>query len=431
MSVEHALVSYILDTGDIIGVIDAQITDEYFQDQRALKSFVWLRDQWLKHGEVVSAEGFARQFPTFRFPPWNGDPLSFIVEEARKRYALSAYSDGIPSLIEKLKVGRDEVDPDLVTAELRELLNNVEVTVHPPDSEHLADIIYDYLYELTTRAENPVIGMPTGFKTIDAASGGLRPEQLYILGGPPKAGKSSLWLQAALSSARHVMPSGDPARVGCVGFEMSNDEQKERTLGFTAGISTTAVQRGNFSDIERVRLDKAADALSKLRITFIHDVDAASTISGLAAQVRKYQLDALYVDGIYHMTDESATRADNETSRLTHISRGLKRLTATEGIPVFATTQTLMSKMANRGKTTTTESFGWTSAFAQDANVLLGLDRPDTNRPEALLKVLIARHLQGMEVPILIDHTRGIIAEFSGENFKLNYGGSDGDDDDS
>jgi hypothetical protein len=85
--------------------------------------------------------------------------------------------------------------------------------------------------------------------------------------------------------------------------------------------------------------------------------------------------------------------------------------------------------MTKRGGVTM-QSLGWTSAWAQDANVILGLDRPDLTRPEALLKVVAARHLQGMEVPILVDHERGLVAETSrGAGFVLNYG--DGDDDDS
>jgi replicative DNA helicase len=51
-----------------------------------------------------------------------------------------------------------------------------------------------------------VAGVPTGFKELDDAFGGLNAGKLYFLGGAPGGGKTSLALNIALNAARAGYP---------------------------------------------------------------------------------------------------------------------------------------------------------------------------------------------------------------------------------
>jgi replicative DNA helicase len=285
----------------------------------------------------------------------------------------------------------------------------------------MASMIDAHLEEVLRRMDRPYIGLSTGFPSFDEASGGLQPEHMLILGGPPKSFKSSILLKAAISVAEQDKHSL------VVGIEMSNSEQNDRALGMVGGVDGDAIMRGHFTDEQRRKLDRAADTLRKLQITMVHDV--GSTLASIHAQVRKYRPDAIFIDGAYLLND-TVRANDNETVRMTGISRGLKRLAAGEGLPLFATTQQLVGKL-NKRRETTVEGFGWTSAWAQDANVVMGIDRPDLTRPEGLLKVLAGRHMLGMEIPVIVDYGRGLCEE-SGKVYQpeVKYEGRYRDDDD-
>jgi hypothetical protein len=77
------------------------------------------------------------------------------------------------------------------------------------------------------------------------------------------------------------------------------------------------------------------------------------------------------------------------------------------------------------------ESIGYTSSFAQDSDVLIGIDRPDMQLPVAKLKVIAARNAMGMECEVSIDYTKGVISDHGPVSPELTaalrYGGDDDD----
>jgi len=421
MSVESAVISHIVHNGDesLLVVLDAGITADYFTEERTHAAYVWILNEWSRHGQVPGDERFDRRFHNFRHV-YGNDKIEALVAELRDHYAQSIAVELIPPIVTEFAKhldGPDRFDLPLVLGMMAELQERTNLVRSANEVALLTVKMSSYLEQLFSMNGTEVPGIPTGFDTLDIASGGWQPENFGVIGAGPKRFKTAILVWMALAAAR----AGNHCKF--VTFEMSIKELMDRITCFGAQVSYTNILRGNVSDNERKRLTAFAAEMNGWTgdIEIVHDITAVTSIGGLASQIRSIRPDIVYIDGLYQMVDDTREWS-SEAMALTAVSRGLKRLAAAEKLPIVGTTQALLSRITSR-KGTEMGSLGYTSAFAQDANVLLGIDRKDMNSNSIDLKVIGARTMAGMSVSVTVDLTTGTIFE-SGMS---DAGGSDDD----
>jgi replicative DNA helicase len=128
-----------------------------------------------------------------------------------------------------------------------------------------------------------------------------------------------------------------------------------------------------------------------------------TTISALAAKIQEHQPDALYIDGLYLMDDENG-EPKGSPQALTNISRGVKRLAQRFDIPIVGTTQVLPWKINNkRTRAITADSIGYTTAFIQDSDLILGVERNPDLEDQAIIRVVEARTAPRAEIHVKWD----------------------------
>ncbi len=419
MSVESSIISNIVRGGgdDALTYLLAQgITAQYFTEQRTNDAYEFLLEEWNTNGEVPSQERFERRFPNFRLVV-EPDRLSALVGELRNHYAISIARERVPRITARFAMPKDQFELAPAVGELAELLEALNLALTVNEVALMSERIDAYLEALFAMDGNEVPGIPTGFVSLDAASGGWQPENFGVIGAAPKRFKTAILTWMALAAARAGY------RVKVVTFEMSIKELMDRLTCFGSQVSYTHILRGTLSKNEVRRLGEFADEFKEWSgdIEIVHDVAAATTLGGLSAMVRSGERpDLLMVDGLYQMTDDSREWS-NETAALTAVSRGIKRLAATQQIAIVGTTQALTSRIT-KSRGTEMDSLGYTRAFAQDANVVLGIDRTDMQTNQAVLKVIGARAMAGIAITITVDMDSGTIFE-GGE---VTLGGDDG-----
>jgi len=101
-----------------------------------------------------------------------------------------------------------------------------------------------------------LLGLETGFPKLDQALDGLR--GINILGGPPKAGKSSFFMQISTEVARR--------RVPVIYYDFENGRMKIylRTLVRNSSVSEKKILQGNLESGEQQVLDTAWAEFDKL-----------------------------------------------------------------------------------------------------------------------------------------------------------------------
>ncbi|GIV97756.1 MAG: replicative DNA helicase [Herpetosiphonaceae bacterium] len=200
---------------------------------------------------------------------------------------------------------------------------------------HISAIVDDIFQQISHIQERggEVVGIPTGFRDLDALTGGLQRSDLIILAARPATGKSSLALSIAYNVALHQR-----VPVGFFALEMGREQLVQRILATHTGLDMQRLRTGNIRDSELQIIMDAMGMLSSLPI-YIDDTPGLSVME-VRSKARRLQAEAglelLIIDYLQLM---SGRRNENRVQEVSEISRGLKALARELNIPVVALSQ--------------------------------------------------------------------------------------------
>jgi replicative DNA helicase len=245
----------------------------------------------------------------------------------------------------------------------------------------IADAAEQFVEDMATRMQNPgsLAGVTTGFRDLDARTGGFQRGELVILASRPGMGKSAL----AVSSARQSAEAGHTA----IYFSL------EMTAAALSGRALTDVifdprDPIAYSDAAAGRLSKPQaqriiDAQREFRPLFEIEPQGGLSVSQIAARSRKYQqalarkgktLDLVIVDHL-HLVRASDRYRGNATAELTEISGALKALAKDMNVPVVALAQLNRAVEGRDTKRPTLADLRQSGSIEQDADLVLMLYR--------------------------------------------------------
>lgn len=382
-SPENLLLSKIISSGDLDTVVKLGIKPDHLSGDWSTP-WKWVVEFTRAHGAVPTSRAFSNEFGDITLYEADGETFSGLVDEIIFAYKNRLLVETISDVMPKLSNG--DVD-----GALKELSSGIQKANVESVRLRDVDIIQNWekrlaRYEEMRNTPNALRGIPTGFHGLDRITFGLRPQQFIVFAGEPKRGKSLFALIIANSAHVHGK------RPLFVSFEMSIEEQEARYDALIAKVPYSRILSGDLSKKEMERIRKALAARRNMQpFVFSEDTSSLTTVSALAGKVREYQPDVLIVDGVYLMDDEEG-EAKGSPQALTNITRGLKRLAQSMDIPVVSTTQVLSWKLGNKKtRAVTADAIGYTSSFAQDADLILGVERNPDFDDQAIIRVVLAR----------------------------------------
>lgn len=426
MDIQKALLAKTIHDGDILTVVNARITPEFFTDDRYRRVFEYLLEHWRKYGTAPDIDVVNRAFPSYEWPKY-GHTIDYFIDGIRQRRKHSILTEVLTEAITHLNDTHEPNADDNAITSLREGLLQVLTETAPTYDVDLTKMWSQLDETLEDRNLDPgyMRGITTGFHGINYVTGGFQPEQFIVMIGLPKAMKSS----TLLAMAKAVHAAGKLPMV--VGFEMSNEEQIDRLMSLYGQVSLTKVINGAYNEAERKRIIATIKALDS-GPPFILSVDLASamTVAGLQAKIMEARPDVLFIDGCYLMQSELPKVEPGSAQALTDIARGLKRLAQAQKIPIVVTTQATMTR--SKGGLSMYSAM-YTQAFGQSADLMLGVERVDPDAPEmgvvtTKLKVLASRAGPRAETILHWEWQAGRVTEQ--HNLPMSVaGGTPGDDD--
>jgi replicative DNA helicase len=243
-------------------------------------------------------------------------------------------------------------------------------TMHEADAVNLAEGVAEMLAEIQA-APTGMVGIPTGFRRLDTAIGGLEPGTLTVVGARPKTGKSTL----LLNWAKHIAYEYKQP-VLYVDTEMSGREQRLRLLSTLSSVPEREIKTGTyFQDPQNVdSIQHAQDVMGNGLI--LHKYYPNFTPEGIAALTRKYHHQGkamvLFFDYI-KLPDADLQMISNvkEYQALGYLTVALKNLAGQLQIPVVTAVQ-LNREGANKGHVDSA-NFADSDRILRYANTLLGL----------------------------------------------------------
>lgn len=406
MDVERYLISKIIQERDFAPVADKHITAEFFLDPKNRTVFKTIVRHHADYAEVPTLAQIRMDHPDYKFVKVE-ESYDYLIDRMREARSLSLIEQGVTEAVEAYDERDAQGAIDALHATLSkislEIPNGRDVNVVETGQERLAK------YMALRDREDVLLGIPTGFDTLDKATQGFQPGQLNYFVGLPKAGKTSLMLASAIAGHLHGVKS--------LFFtsEMSIEEIEQRLDTFRAGVSLTRLRTGSLKKDEVQRLERSIHQLELMEDFWISaDTAAVTGLSGIQAKIERYQPSLVFVDGIYLFRDEESGEVNTPTA-LTNISRGLKRLGSNKKICVNATTQVLPGKM-DKKKGITGASIGYSSAFAQDADNIFGIEETEDDSIR-MLKLILSRNAAPRNTFIEWDWERGSFEELAEDPF--------------
>ena len=394
-SAEHLLISKVIQSNDIVQVLEAGVKPQHFSAYWE-NVWQWLLKYWRDHNAIPSIRAFAQEFADIKLVDAEREQFSNLLDEMFLSYRHQTLLASLATAVPMLNVNKtDEA--------LHILVEGVQTASADISRLRDVDLIQTWesrieRYELMRNTPNAIRGIPTGFNGLDRITSGLRPQQLVTFVGEAKKGKSLITLIMANAIHTH-------GKVPLyISFEMSIEEQSARLDAIVAKISHTRIIRGDLSVSEIEKIRKAISIRKNMHpFLMSEDISSLTTVSALAAKVQQHKPDVLIVDGVYLMDDENG-EPKGSPQALTNITRSLKRISQKFDIPVVGTTQVLGWKLGNRkSRQITADSIGYTSSFAQDSDLVVGVESDPDIEDQAILRVVLARTAPKGEVRIKWD----------------------------
>lgn len=391
-SAEHLLISKVIQDQNITHPLKLGVKNIHFT-QTWGQVWEWVLIYWREHNSVPTARAVKQQFGDITLVDASKEPFSGLIEEVYKAYKHR-------SLLEAVAEAMPALEQSSVDAALTLLTRGVNKAT--TDTTRLRDVNLIETWEQRVekyielqKTPNGLRGIPTGLLGLDRITSGLRPQQLITFVGEAKRGKSLMTLYMANAAHLH---GKTPLFVS---FEMSADEQAARYDAIVAGVPYSNILRGSMSEQE---LEKVSNTLRMRKnmhpFIITEDTSSLTTVGALAAKIKEYKPDILFVDGVYLMDDENG-EPKGSPQALTNITRALKRVAQNEDIPIVGTTQVLSWKLNNRkSRKITSDAIGYTSSFAQDSDLVLGVEADPDIEDQAIIRVVLARSAPLGEIKI-------------------------------
>ncbi len=226
--------------------------------------------------------------------------------------------------------------------------------------------------ERLQQSKGGLIGVASGFRTLDRMTTGFQKGDLIIVAGRPAMGKTSWVLNVAQNAAiDHKVP------VALFSLEMSKEQLVQRLLCSEARVDAHRLRTGTLSSSDYQRVGTAGAKLNTAPIWI--DDSPGATVLEMRAKARRLKAEAglrlLVIDYLQLMP--SNDRAESRQQEVSQISRGLKSLARELEIPVIALSQLSRGPEQRTDHRPQLSDLRDSGSIEQDADLVMFLYRPE------------------------------------------------------
>lgn len=229
------------------------------------------------------------------------------------------------------------------------------------DSKEVSNEMIEVI--IKAQQDKGLSGESSGIDLIDFHTGGLEPEQLWVIAAPSSCGKTLLMIQivaAFLKAKKKVLVFSFETGAGKIGIRLTSNSMSidgKKLLG-KGGLKLDKM------DFNRVKL--ASDDIAKdnnITICDNFDLTLEAMLAITAMRIKMgHDVDLIAVDYI-QLVPLTDVKAKNREQQVAEVSRGLKKLAKLAQCPVVTASQ-----LNEQGQTRESK------AITQDCDVLLNID---------------------------------------------------------
>jgi len=300
----------------------------------------------------------------------NLEPIEYYKDKLLKRYNKNAIMNRV-DILNKL----------LADNKVEDILNVfTEIITDVKDYEqNLKDNFYTYEELLKLSLENSlnnrnknIIGITTGWETLDKAINGFTNGNFYVVLARVKMGKSAILIRMSKSAYY----SGK--KILFFSLEMPAIEIADRLLGMEFNLNKTLITKGRIPSFVEKEIKENLNEISFTDNYKFIDGQFSVSIEDVLFAIQQYKPDIVYIDGAY-LLRSSSKHFKSKWELVTHTAEELKFIAMKLQIPIVASYQ--FNRNIGRKATSVSdkgfENIGLSDAISQLTSVGIALLKPD------------------------------------------------------
>jgi archaellum biogenesis ATPase FlaH len=386
--VNKLLISKIIQEQDVSYLAD--MPSYFIEPGDYREAFEYIRQYYVDHSTVPTTRVFLADCPKIVLTAVD-EPWDDIIDRVNNKYVSGIVESELSNI--RPMLGDSQRVKDIVKI-LGSIVSQVHTAIPNSRAVDVTTTGDERLARYQERRDNPgtLVGIPSGFPTIDKATQGFQKGQLITFTGLTKASKSVVAMLMAMSAQEQGY------RVLYLTYEQMIDEQTNRLDAYRAGFNDNKLNSGNLSDDDMVALKKGVHLTESLPpLTIAED---CMTVTSVGAQCDIYEPDLVIIDGVY-MMDDDLGEASGSPQALTNIVKGLKNMAMNREICIIAVTQSTPAR--TKGEVLNNDSMMGSRAFGQYSNVVLGIERIENQITLRKLKIIMSRSCSPVHTTLEFD----------------------------
>ena len=220
-----------------------------------------------------------------------------------------------------------------------------------------------------------ITGISSGFKSLDALTGGWQNSELILLAGRPAMGKTSLAVSMISNIAcKHGIPAA------FFSLESSKEHLTNSFCSVICGISRRKIKERNINEEEKRKFDDNIISLLEAPL-YIDDTPGLSELElrdKAQKLVREYGVKIIIIDYLQLMNAKGVIVSSRQ-EEISYIVRSLKDLALELNIPIIVTCQLnrSVSRDGIEGKRPQLSDLRESDSLEQDSDMIVFAHRPD------------------------------------------------------
>lgn len=293
--------------------------------------------------------------------PATPDTLEYYFKRLTDRNLYNQIREPFATLRDSLR----DNDMDAVRAVVDDLQTTVRV--HSPDNdlrnlrEAAAAVREDYA---AAHLSPGLTGVPSGYPTLDNATGGYQLADLVSYVARLGVGKSNILVfqsHSAWKAGYNVL---------FVSMEMTIPQIARRLIALDSGMNPDYIRKGSLSSRMESQLNDHITHLASGDRFHIFSGNFKKKISDLSVIIEQTSPDIVYIDGAYLLKPSAGRKNGTKFSDVTDVYDELKELTIVKNRPIITTTQ--FSRAAGaRGKDGSIESVGYSDSISTNSSIMV------------------------------------------------------------
>lgn len=243
-----------------------------------------------------------------------------------------------------------------------------------------------------------IVGITTGFTSLNQRIGGFEKGQLIVLAGRPGMGKTTLAINMAFNLAMW-----HNKKILIFTYEVSRKNIYRKLISIASDISTFALRTGKYLNEEKLSvIETNAKAISLLPI-YVDD-SGKDTVSSIKAKAMKLirelgGLDLVIIDHIQLMRSDRKRETRNRNEELGEVSGELKKLATHLNLPVLVLSQFNRDAVKGKGNKEVPKisELRDSGAIEQDADIVLIIHNPKSDEKTGVCELHIGKNRDGMD----------------------------------